>query len=294
MAEVKWIKITTDIFDDEKIKIIDTMPARDEILVIWFKLLSLAGRSNQGGMLVMNNRIPYTNEMLAAVFNRNLNMVQLSLKIFETYGMIEVEDNEAILISNWDKHQNIEGLDKIREQNKARQQTSRNKKKQLQINESNVTDNVTVTVNNATDIELDKELELDIDKSNKKPKLTKIEIIINTYTNDSALLLAIEEFIKMRKTIKKPMTDRAVELMLKKLNTLAEFDCDKINILNQSIMNCYQGIFQIKQEAGSGGKYRANNAESKKPNNTESEGDRLARRAIEKFGNTVEDFECEF
>ena len=133
MADVKWIKITTDIFDDEKIKIIDTMPARDEILVIWFKLLSLAGRTNQGGVLRMNSKIPYTNEMLAAVFNRNLNMVQLSLNIFQNYGMIEVEENETISIVNWDKHQNIEGLDKIRIQNKLRQQTARHKKKTLLI-----------------------------------------------------------------------------------------------------------------------------------------------------------------
>jgi len=133
MADVKWIKITTDIFDDEKIKIIDTMPARDEILVIWFKLLSLAGRTNQGGALRMNSKIPYTNEMLAAVFNRNLNMVKLSLNIFQNYGMIEVEENETISIVNWDKHQNIEGLDKIRIQNKLRQQTARDKKKTLLI-----------------------------------------------------------------------------------------------------------------------------------------------------------------
>lgn len=60
MAEVKWIKITTDIFDDDKIKIIDRMPARDEILVIWFKLLALAGKVNNGGLLFLNNRIAYT------------------------------------------------------------------------------------------------------------------------------------------------------------------------------------------------------------------------------------------
>jgi len=177
MADVKWIKITTDIFDDEKIKIIDTMPARDEILVIWFKLLALTGRSNQGGLLKISNKMPYTNKMLSAVFNRSLDIVQLSLGIFQNYGMIEIEENETILITNWDKHQNIEGLDKIREQNKNRQQIARDKKKQLRIEDSHVTDNVTVTENNAT--ELDKELDKEKDIYTK-PKNEKT----CTYTKD--------------------------------------------------------------------------------------------------------------
>lgn len=163
MAEIKWIKITTDIFDDEKIKIIDTMPARDEILVIWFKLLSLAGKVNQSGLLFMNNKIAYTPEMLAAIFNRELNTIRLSLSTFEKFGMISIEDNEVIAISNWEKHQNIDGMDKIREQNRIRQHNHRNKQKQL--TNSNVTDNVTLTLSNGTD--KDKEEEKDKDKEHQ-------------------------------------------------------------------------------------------------------------------------------
>ncbi len=58
---VSWIKITTTIFDDEKIKIIDTMPDHDAILVIWIKLLTLAGKSNAGGTLQISDTLPYTN-----------------------------------------------------------------------------------------------------------------------------------------------------------------------------------------------------------------------------------------
>lgn len=131
MAEIKWIKITTNIFDDEKMKIIDTMPARDEILVIWFKLLCLAGKVNENGMLFMNSKIAYTPEMLAAIFNRPLNSVTLALTTFEGFGMIDIEDNDVISISSWEKHQNIEGMDKIREQNRLRQEKHRLKKKGL-------------------------------------------------------------------------------------------------------------------------------------------------------------------
>lgn len=59
----------------------------------------------------------------------------------------------------------------------------------------------------------------------------------------------IYEFIKMRKLIKKPLTNKGLELMLKKLKELSH---DKpaimIDILNQSIMNNWQGIFPLKEE----------------------------------------------
>lgn len=176
MADVKWIKITTDIFDDEKIKIIDTMPARDEILVIWFKLLALTGKINQNGMLFINNKIPYTQEMLSAVFNRELNVVKLSLDTFYKFGMIEIEDNEVICIANWGKHQNIDGLEKIRLQTKERVKKTREKKKQLLLEDCNATCNATVTQSNATDIELE------LEKDNKNIYISEIIFHLNNKT----------------------------------------------------------------------------------------------------------------
>lgn len=168
MVEVKWIRIVTDIFDDEKIKIIDRMPARDEILVIWFKLLVLAGKVNENGLLFMSNKIPYTTDMLAAIFNREEKSIQLALKTFLNFGMITIEENEVIAISNWEKHQNIDGLDKIREQNRRRVALHRERKKQLL--ECNVTSNVTVTQCNA----IDKELDIDKDIEKEKDIYTQI------------------------------------------------------------------------------------------------------------------------
>ncbi|WP_342082555.1 phage replisome organizer N-terminal domain-containing protein, partial [Enterococcus faecalis] len=43
MAEISWIKLKTTMFDDEKIKLIQSMPEADAILVIWIRLLVLAG-----------------------------------------------------------------------------------------------------------------------------------------------------------------------------------------------------------------------------------------------------------
>lgn len=132
MAEVKWIKIVTDIFDDEKIKYIETMPNGDTIIVIWFRLLCLAGKSNANGLLMMTDKIAYTDDMLASIFNRDKKVIEFALITFEKLGMVEILENQ-IAIANWNKHQNVRGLEEIRESDRLRKQKSREKKKLIEL-----------------------------------------------------------------------------------------------------------------------------------------------------------------
>lgn len=130
MAEVKWIKITTDVFDDEKILLIESMPSADSIITIWFKLLILAGKQNNNGVFMMSNKLPFTDEMLATIFRRDLNTVRLALKTFEEFGMIEVVDN-VITIPNWNKHQTLDAYEKKKERDRLYQQNRRKRQKNL-------------------------------------------------------------------------------------------------------------------------------------------------------------------
>ncbi|HEM6220044.1 TPA: phage replisome organizer N-terminal domain-containing protein [Streptococcus suis] len=159
-SAIKWIKIVTDIFDDEKILLIESLPEADTIIVVWFKLLTLAGKQNYSGVLMMNDRIHYTDEMLATLFRRPLNTVRAALQTFEQFGMIEIINN-AITIPNWEKHQSVESMEKAREQ--ARKRVARYREKQKQLANSNVTCNVTVTQGNALEeeVEIDKEIDID-------------------------------------------------------------------------------------------------------------------------------------
>ena len=171
MAEVKWIKIVTDIFDDEKILMIESMPEKDSIIVIWFKLLCLAGKQNNSGVFMFNDKIPYTDEMLSTIFRRPLNTVRLALSVFEEYGMIEIVNN-TITIPKWDKHQQSESLELYRENNRKRAAKFREKQKEIACN---VTDNVTVTLRNADRIDknridknrIDKIIDIDSGKPQK-------------------------------------------------------------------------------------------------------------------------------
>ena len=156
MSEIKWIKITTDIFDDEKICLIDALPDHDAILVIWFKILALAGKHNRNGLLMMSDKVHYTDEMLATIFRRPLNTVRMALGVFEQFGMVEIIDG-IIALPNWEKHQNIDGMEKIKKQTRNRVARYRKKQKSLALG-GNVTCNVTVTDGNATEEERDKNI----------------------------------------------------------------------------------------------------------------------------------------
>ncbi len=134
MADVKWIKITTDVFDDDKILLIESLPEADSIIVIWFKLLCLAGKQNNSGVFIMGERIAYTDQMLATIFRRKEATVQLALQTFEQFGMIERIDG-VITIPNWGKHQNLDQIESKKEYMKKYMQEYRAKQKLISMGE---------------------------------------------------------------------------------------------------------------------------------------------------------------
>ena len=245
MADVKWIKITTDIFSDEKILLIEQMPDADCLLVIWFKLLCMAGKENNYGVFLMRNRMPYTEEMLATIFRRPLNTVRLALSTFEAFGMIEIED-DVICIPNWEKHQNIDGMEKIREQNRIRKQKQRERQKQALLEDNHVKsrDGHATDKNRIEENRIEEEKEEDKDKKKRKDNPPTVY-----YPFDECLNQAFVDYVEMRKRIKKPLaTERAITLAMNKLDDLSGGDNDvAIQILEQSIMNSWQGLFPLKQ-----------------------------------------------
>ena len=154
-SDVKWIKITTDMFDNRKIRHLRRLPEGNNIVLIWVMLLTMAGRCNAGGMIFLTENIPYNTKMLADELDFEENTVRLALEALERFGMVNA-NGDFLAISGWGEHQNIEGMEKIRDQNKKRVAAYRERQKLIG---GNVTCNVTVTEGNATDIDIDKEEE---------------------------------------------------------------------------------------------------------------------------------------
>lgn len=160
--DVKWIKITTDIFDDEKILIIESMPSADSIIVVWFKLLVFAGKQNNDGVFMMSNRIAYTDEMLSTIFRRDINTIRLALKTFEQFGMIEIVDN-VITIPNWNKHQTLDAYEKRKERDRLYQAERRAKQRALIAESSDSSPDSSSDVGvSEEDKEIDKEGEREV------------------------------------------------------------------------------------------------------------------------------------
>ena len=156
--DVKWIKVSTSMFESSrKIKQIEVMPEGDTILVIWLKLLLLAGNVNDRGAIYITPEIPYTEEMLANELRRPLTTVRMALSVFETFGMIEIEDN-IYRLSSWEKYQSTDKLEEMREKNRERQKKWYDKQKAL----PNVSPNVRITLPNAVEEERDLEKDLEI------------------------------------------------------------------------------------------------------------------------------------
>lgn len=262
MATVKWIKIVTDIFDDEKMLLIESLPSADSIIVVWFKLLCLAGKNNNSGVFMLNERIAYTDEMLATIFRKDVNTVRFALKTFADFGMIEIIDN-VITIPNWGKHQTLDAYEKRKERDRIYQKEKRAKQKLL-IKSSDESAEKSSDV-----VALEEEKEEDKNKNNKKKKKSEFDIFIEEYTENLKLKETIYEFIKMRKAIKAPMTSNALKLMLRKLDNISNNDDEKIEIINNSILNSWKGIFPLKStDSEYGGNSRNDKGRSKSDGNS--------------------------
>ena len=158
--KMQWIKLSTDVFQDEKIRLIEAMPEADSILIIWFKLLTLAGRMNCTGKLEFDESTPLTNEMLATLFNRDVEIVEKALSVFETFGMIERGEDEPVKITNWENHQSVESADKKRAQTRKRVADFRAKQQNFDdVTQCNASCNADVTQCNAVDIDKEKDIE---------------------------------------------------------------------------------------------------------------------------------------
>ena len=133
MAKISWIKLSVNIFDDEKIKLIRRMPEGNSIILIWIQLLCMAGKTNDNGAVYMGQNMYYTDEMLATICDQPLTTIRLALETFRRFEMIEYSEEGLITIENWEKHQNTEGMERVKTGNAGRQRLYYWRKKLLSV-----------------------------------------------------------------------------------------------------------------------------------------------------------------
>lgn len=198
MASVRWVKLMTDMFDNRKIKHLRHLPEGNNIVLIWVMLLTMAGRCNAGGMIFLTENIPYTPKMLADELGFEENTVRMALKALEEFNMITT-DHAHFSIAGWDEYQNIEGMDKIREQNRLRKAAQRARQKALPP--ASCDSHVTVAQSHATDIDIDKDKEEEkeiCDSVPESPPPSLAKPVKHKYGEYKNVLLSDEELQKLK------------------------------------------------------------------------------------------------
>lgn len=253
MNGMAWIKVSTGIFNNSKIKYIQSLPDGDSLVVIWLQLLCLAGREHPEGVLIMSGNVPYTAELLASMFAEPVNTVRLALETFRRLQMIET-CNGAVTLCNWKALQVTEGYERAKQKSKERVKSYRERQRLLKMNPEKQPTiekcNVTVTLRNAVEEEVEEEEEK---KKNNNPPLgakapnTPLAVCKEFAGDNGELLEALRSWVDMRKKMKRPLTVRATAMALKKLNELAGGNQDTmIKIADQSVLKGWQTFYALK------------------------------------------------
>lgn len=240
MAKVEWVKIYTDMFNNKKIRYIRTLPEGNNILLVWIMLITMAGSCNQKGYIFLTENIPYTDELLAKELGFETNTVRLAIEALRKLNMIQVDENDLIYICNWCEYQNVEGMDKIREQTRKRVAKHRENQRLAQL-ECNVTCNATVTESNAIereeerdiknkkrDIERDKERDkeiIDISPEGDTSPSNSIEYnLILKKWNDIGLTKLKKLTDARKKSIKARVNEYSIEEVLNAIDIVSKSD----------------------------------------------------------------------
>lgn len=254
MADVKWIKITTDIFDDEKILLIESLPDSYAIITCWFKLLCLAGKQNNNGVFMMG-RIAYTDKMLATIFRMKESTVAMALQTFEQFGMVEIVDG-VITIPNWNKHQSLDAYNKRKERDRLYQAERRAAQRALAAKSSDTSADSSSDA--SSDIApLDKEEDKNKSKKeNKKESIrentrTLFDRLLPEYAIPSSVSEKMGEWITYKTERKEPYKEQGLKTLLRQIETnCAQYGEQAIcNLIDDSMANGWKGIIfdRLKQ-----------------------------------------------
>lgn len=257
MADVKWIKITTDIFDDEKILLIESLPDSYAIITVWFKLLCLAGKQNNSGVFMMG-KIAYTDKMLATIFRMKESTVTMALNTFEQFGMVEIIDG-VITIPNWGKHQNLEQLEERRRYQREYQKEYRKKQKLLTSSESEESKDLRKHLHKSNVNSLEEEREEDIERDREEEKKSKRETshtllqrLLPDYIIPNKLAVKMAEWVTYKTERREGYKEQGMKSLLRQvennqLNYGEQAVCD---LIDESMANGWKGIIfdRLKQK----------------------------------------------
>lgn len=258
-----WLKLKEDFFDDDTISFIEEQE-NGVYYVNFYLKLCLKSVKTEGKLirLIGENLIPYDIKSLSKVTNTPVDTVRVAMKLFEEIGLIKLLESGEIYLQQ---------IDELIGTETDRARIMREKRAIEKLSGNNVTQLLPECyseIEKEKELEIKKEKEKNINKGAKasdegKPskKSNKKKDNIVYYPDDKELNDTVIDFIEFRKNIKAPMTDRAVQIMVNKLNSMTDDRTEKIRILEQSMLNSWKGIFPLKGDSNYG--YKGKDAKDK-------------------------------
>jgi predicted phage replisome organizer len=165
MANIQWIKVSTDILHNRKIQALRYQKNGNEVILLWFYLMVLAGQVNDAGKIYFTESLPYDADKLHTEFKVKKSIVNQGLEYFRSNNMIDVDNKGIIYMLNWEEYQNVDQMELIRQQNRIRQQ-----RYALRHRQPNANITPAITLDNAVDKNrIEKNREEEIRKEEIKP-----------------------------------------------------------------------------------------------------------------------------
>jgi len=129
--KMSWLKLDVNILNDDKIRIIRKLPDGDKLFVFWIGLLTQAMKSRRPGIITLTDKISYSMDQLADLLEIPVNVIKLGIQTFTELEMLEIENNGAIKVVNFNIHQNTEKYERMKIISKNRQKRYRERQKKL-------------------------------------------------------------------------------------------------------------------------------------------------------------------
>lgn len=229
-----WLKLKRDFFKRHDIRIIESMPNGKDYVLFYLKLLLES--IDHEGELRFSDTVPYNENMLSVITDTNIDVVRAAMKLFIELKMIEVLDDSTIFMSEVQK---LTGSETKWAEKKRRSRLKGDNVPQL---------STPCPPDVRQEIEKEKETEKETKVSKKERPSAGYDAILAT-VDDPSLREAYLDYIKMRKMIKSPMTDRALQMLINKVNELEPGNAERQRmLLEQAILNNWKSVYPLKEE----------------------------------------------
>lgn len=242
-----WLQLKEDWFEEDAIKWLEEQKKGKEYSLFYMKLMCKSIKTN--GILIRQvgkMLIPYNPEALCDLTRTDFDTVIVAMKLLEDVGLVEILEDGAIYIQ---AVKNMIGMSTEGAERKALQREKNKALLELQTKGGQMSTK-------------DKDITIIKDKDIIKDKKETFDTILFENEKEEEVKECLLDFIKMRQTMKRPLTNRALKMLINKLNNLASNKEDKVKILEQSILNCWQDIYELKNKGVNNGRNKQDDGQS--------------------------------